>query len=111
MENNYYQKYLKYKSKYLELKKLGGGLNCTRGVGQSIESVSSCKTCCTGYNNPGTQEDCDLNCVMRCAKLPKDKCDKCCEQTAPTQRVGTCKELCNVCVTNPDDNMCNQNYN
>jgi hypothetical protein len=48
---------------------------------------------------------------MRCAKLPKEYCYKCCEQTAPTQKIDQCKELCNACVTDPQNDMCNKNYN
>ena len=50
----YYQKYLKYKAKYLELKKLLGGGKCTTNKCQDlgrgrytthIYSYGKCKTC------------------------------------------------------------------
>ena len=44
MEINYYQKYLKYKSKYLELKKLiGSGKSCAETY---PTNGSKCRSCC-----------------------------------------------------------------
>ncbi len=49
MENNYYQKYLKYKSKYLELKKqLGGTKTCAE---EYPNQKSLCLMCCRITND------------------------------------------------------------
>jgi hypothetical protein len=44
MNDNYYQKYLKYKTKYLELKKLiGGGNNCNQKYINNDKMECGCK--------------------------------------------------------------------
>ncbi len=58
MENNYYQKYLKYKSKYLELKNLIGSGACFDKHGRG----NSCKKCCEDLSTTDKVNKCKNTC-------------------------------------------------
>ena len=64
--DNYYQKYLKYKSKYLELKSIiGGGGKCNKCTGKELDTNNKLIPECVGFISRGNHSDI---CKCKCKK-------------------------------------------
>ncbi len=113
MENNYYQKYLKYKSKYLELKKQLGGADDKHCYNyDKTPTHKGCLKCCEDRHKEfisfpelyesqieGCVNLCDnkLNDYTRLLKyldLPLDKCESFCKNNVQPENIDGCKQNC-----------------
>jgi hypothetical protein len=115
MENNYYQKYLKYKSKYLELKKQLGG----NGHPCYNNPTEGCIECCNsnaGNNGVANMTELTQNCYNKCKSkcliIPDVKeCNKCCNKNMGPNNEETCKVMCGSSYARTTLEKCNNVIN